>query len=348
LCKIEFFDENLRNVCSHIIRIDSIEFDYLTFEPTQIVINEKCMARRGCFARISGEISFEGIVSDIQPGKSTTTAAVRPLQALFDFDVFNTDYTDVAQFICDAITDNIISNSDTLQNKPLQITNSAVSAARQITSDNSTVNLLSLISSALTIYGIAVDCKLNFAKGNEMVIVEIKEIKNSAVIEADKDNVLERSITLGNGYGSANKIIIRKTEKDSETGIVSVIDTVPFFLHTDGSISSQDTDRITPVFWTLEDVENCDEWDGKALSKAIEKLTPQKYDNEIVLKLRKSDSIVHPMLMSTGTAVVVYYDKVPYTSILTGKTFSKDTVTLTFGCVRVALTKKLILERRNK
>ena len=330
------------------INVDSIEFDYLTFEPTQITINGKCTARRGCFARITGEISFEGMVSDIQPGKAFTTVAIRPLQALFDFDVFTAEYTDIAQFIYDAISDNIVNNADSLQNKPLQLTNKTDFATRIISVTENKVNLLSLISSALTVYRIAVDCKLNFTKGAEKVEVEIKEIKDFLCVEADKDNIIEKDITLGNGYGSANKIIIRKTEKNAETGIVSVIDTVPFFLHTDGTISVEDTDRITPVFWILEDVENCDDWDSKALSKAMEKLTPQKYDNEIVITVRKADSLVQPMLMQTGTAVVVYYDKIPYTSILTGKTLHKDTVTLTFGCVRVALTKKLIIERRNK
>ena len=348
MCKIEFFDDNFNLLSAHMVEVQSIGTDYLTFEPSQISIHGDSKARRGCFCRISGTISFEGVVSDIQPTAAGETVSVRPLQALFDFEVFNTAFDDVAVFISDAITENIVSNADNLQNRPVVITNSAPAAQRQIANTSATVNLLTLISSALKIYGIAVDCKLDLSKPGKGVVVDIKQITDKKTIEADKPNVIQKSITLGDSYGSVNKIIIRKTEKDSETGIVSVLDTVPFFLHTDGTVSSVDKNRITPVFWKLEDIATAEDWNSKALAKATEKLTPQQFDNEIVLTYRKGDNITRPGLMKIGTTATVLYNRKPYSSILTGKTMQKDTVTLTFGCVRVALTKKLILERRNK
>ena len=348
MCKIEFFDDSFNLLSAHMVDVQALGTDYLTFEPSKIYVHGDSKARKGCFCRVSGTISYEGIVSDVQPETSGETVSVRPLQALFDFDVFSTEYDDVAEFILEAITDNIVSNTDTLQNRPLEITNSAPAASRPIENSGNKLNLLSLISNALKIYGIAVDCKLDLSKDGKKVVAEIKQITATQTVEADKPNIISKKITLGDSYGSVNKIIIRKTEKDSETGIVSVLDTVPFFLHTDGSVSNVNVNRITPVFWSLEDIQNCEEWDSKALAKATEKLSPQKYDNEIELVLRKGDSIVHPGLMQIGTAVTVFYNKKPYSSILTGKTLQKDTVTLTFGCVRVALTKKLIMERRNK
>lgn len=348
MCKIEFFDDSFNLLSAHMVDVQALGIDYLTFEPSKIYVHGDSKARKGCFCRVSGTISYEGIVSDVQPETSGETVSVRPLQALFDFDVFSTEYDDVAEFILEAITDNIVSNTDTLQNRPLAITNSAPAASRPIENSGNKLNLLSLISNALKIYGIAVDCKLDLSKDGKKVVAEIKQVTATQTVEADKPNIISKKITLGDGYGSVNKIIIRKTEKDSETGIVSVLDTVPFFLHTDGSVSNVNVNRITPVFWSLEDIQNCEEWDSKALSKATEKLSPQKYDNEIELVLRKGDGIVHPGLMQIGTAVTVFYNKKPYSSILTGKTLQKDTVTLTFGCVRVALTKKLIMERRNK
>lgn len=348
MCKIEFFDDNFNLLSAHMVEVQSIGTDYLAFEPFQISIHGDSKAKRGCFCRLSGIISFEGIVSDVQPTEAGETVAVRPLQALFDFEVFNTSFDDVAVFILNAITENVISNADTLQNRPVVVTNSAPAAQRSIENTAAKINLLTVISNALKIYRIAVDCKLDLSKEGKKVVVDIKQITDTKTIEADKANVIQKSITLGDSYGSVNKIIIRKTEKDRETGIVSVLDTVPFFLHTDGSVSAVDQNRITPVFWTLEDIETSDEWDSKALAKATEKLTPQQFDNEIVLTYRKGDGIVHPGLMKIGTAVTVFYNKKPYCSILTGKTMQKDTITLTFGCVRVALTKKLIMERRNK
>ena len=347
MCKIEFFDDSFNLLSAHMVDVQALGVDYLTFEPSKIYVHGDSKARKGCFCRVSGTISYEGVVSDIQPETSGETVSVRPLQALFDFDVFSTAFEDVAAFILQAVSDSIVTNADKLQNRPLEITNSAPAAPRPIESSGTKLNLLSLISSALKIYGIAVDCKLDLSQKGKKVVAEIKQITATQTVEADKPNVISKKITLGDSYGSVNKIIIRKTEKDIETGIVSVLDTVPFFLHTDGSVSSVNKNRITPVFWTLEELLICDDWNSKALAKATEKLSPQKYDNEIELVLRKGDGIVHPGLMQIGTAVTVFYNKKPYSSILTGKTQQKDTVTLTFGCVRVSLTKKLILERRN-
>ena len=279
---------------------------------------------------------------DLQPHHDCKDIDNRPEHPLF-----NTAFDDVAVFISNAITENIVSNADNLQNRPVTVTNSAPAAQRQIASEETKVSLLTVITKALKIYGIAVDCKLDLRIGGKKLVVNIRQITAEKIIEADKANVIQKKITLGDSYGSANKVYIRKIETNRETGIVSVLDTVPFFLHTDGSVSAIDQNRITPVFWTLEDIETCDDWDSKALATATEKLTPQQYDNEIILTYRKGDSIARPGLMEIGTAVTVFYNKKPYSSILTGKTQQKDTVTLTFGCVRVALTKKLILERRN-
>lgn len=348
MCKIEFFDDSFNLLSYHMVDVQSIGTDYLTFEPSQIAIYGESKACRGCFVRLSGVSSFEGIVSDVQPTDAGETVSVRPLQALFDFDVFTSECTDTAQFIFDAVNSNIVNNADTLQNRPIQLINSAPAAERPMENNNAKVNLLTVLTSALTVYQIAVDCKLDLSAGGKKIVAEIKQITDTQTVEADKKNVLQKKITLGDSYGSTNKIIVRKTHKDKETGIVSVIDTVPFFLHSDGSVSAEDRDRITPVFFALESIEECADWDSKALIKATEKLTPQKFDNEIVLTYRRGDSLIRPQAIKLGTPVTVWYGKKPYSSILTGRTLQKDTITLTFGCVRVALTKKLIMERRNK
>jgi len=348
LCKIEFFDDSFNLLSAHMVNVQSIGTDYLTFEPSQISIHGESKAQRGCFCRLSGTISFEGIVSDIQPTAAGETVSVRPLQALFDFDVFSTAYDDVANFIFLSISENVVNNADALQNRPVQVTNSAPAALRQIESTETKVNLLTVISNALKIFGIAVDCKLDLSRNCKKLVVDIRQRTETKTIEADKPNIISKNITLGNSYGSVNKIIIRRTQKDNEKGTVSVIDTVPFYLHTDGSVSAEDTNRVVPVFWELEDISDCDDWQSKALTKATEKLTPQQFDNEIVLTYRKGDRVVRPMQLRLGTQVTVFYGKKPYSSILTAVSVQKDTVTLTFGCVRVALTKKLILERRNK
>ena len=80
----------------------------------------------------------------------------------------------------------------------------------------------------------------------------------------------------------------------------------------------------------------------------METLTPQQYDNEIVLQYRSGDALVHPETLQPGTPCTIYTGGVAYSSLLTAKAYSAGTVELTFGAVRVALTKQLILERRQR
>ena len=347
MCKIEFFSYNFSFLSSHITDIKSVSHDYLTFEATQINISGSSKAQKGCFAKISGNIEFDGIVSDIQPTDKGETISVRPLQALFDFEVYTEKEKGAAQFIADCITENLISNADILQNRPIKLINNVAQSAGIDTKEDK-VNLLNYISDVLKIFQIAVNCKLELSSSQKCVSVEILQIKNAVTVETDKPNIISKTITLGDSYGAANKILIRKTVKDKETGIVSTIDTVPFFLHTDGTISAEDTDRIVPVFHTIEDIQDCENWQEKALEKAVERLNPQQFDNEIIVTVRRNDGIISTQNMAIGTLINVMHNKKAYSSVLTGIEYRKDTVTLTMGCVRVALTKKLILERRNK
>ena len=161
MCKIEFFDDSFNLLSAHMVEVKSIGVDYLTFEPSKITIYGSSKSQRGCFCRLSGTINFEGVVSDIQPIEAGEIVSVRPLQALFDFDVFSTAYDDVAQFIFTSIYENVVNCADTLQNRPVMLANSAPAAFRQMESKELKVNLLTLISNALKIFHIAVDCKLD-------------------------------------------------------------------------------------------------------------------------------------------------------------------------------------------
>lgn len=346
MCKLEIFDTNFEFKCSFIIEPESIAIDYLTFDATEILIMGECNVQTGYFAHITGDINFDGIIKDVQTEKNSSKVSIRPLQALFDFDVFVKEFTDVAKFINDSITDYVVNNQDELQNKPVVIVNNTETLNRTLDITSNKVNLLTVLSQALTIYQIAVDCKLDMR--TKKVICEINQITHKRVIEADLKNVIEKEITLGQADKNTNKLIIRKIEKDKETDTVSILETVSFFLHTDGTISQVNEKRISPVFWQLEDIELSEDWNDKAKSKAIEVLTPQKFNNEINIKCLISDEIVRPMEIAIGTQVYIIHNKKQYTSILTGKVFEKNMVILNFGNVRVDFTKQLILERRNK
>ncbi len=321
-----------------------ITIDYLTFSPFEVEIYGDSKSQKGYFARISGDVGFDGIVEDIQPNETGETIAIRPLQALFDYEIFTSECKDIAQYIYNAINDNIVNNSDNLQNRPIRLSNNTALGNRPMQFEKNKIKLLSLISDALTIYHIAVNCKLDI--NSKKIDVKIEKVSSSIVLEADKKNIINKNITIEDSSGSANKMIIRKVLKNNDTGAVSILSTVSFFLHTDGTVTAQNTDRISPVFCVIDDLNDSEDWDKKALEKAGQKLTPKKYNNEIELTYPKKDRLVTPEDILIGTQAKIYYSKKPYTSILTAKTITKDNICLKFGCVRTALTDKLTIERR--
>lgn len=344
--KAEFFDRNFNFQCVHHISEDTlINMDYLVLDTSTLTVKGRTKTAKGSYVHISG-IDFDGIVVDVQPAKDTVTISVKPLMSIFEVDVFSGTVTDAAAYLFDEITAYLISNTDTLQNLPIQLTNSAPATGRPLILAEDISRLTDIMATALVTYQIAVDCKLDM--NNRQIVAEIKQVSNEKTIEADLDNIIDKQITIGDSYGSCNKAYIRKLSTDNSTGTVSVMDIVPFFLHTDGTVSAQDTDRILPVFWTLDSMENSDDWNRKALAKAAELFASRKYDNEILLTYRSDDRLIFPKNLQIGTIAVIRTESKNYISILTGKAYSAGTIQLIFGAVRVDLTKKIKMDRRNK
>lgn len=345
--KLEIFTDQMEFADAALIAEQTVELDYLTFDAfTLLSTPVKC--QKGYFVHLTsgGSLVCDGVVSDVQPGTGTVNISVRPLQALFDCEVFTTPIEDVVTWLGDQIRDQFVQNADSLQNRPVTVRQTVRTAYPIAASDGETVKLLDIMAAALTTYGIVCDCYLDM----EMLkaVVEIYQPGEEMTIEADLKNVLEKSVTLGDSYGAANKIVIRKVVEDPDTGAVTYPEQKVFYLHPDGTVDERDAERITPVFWVLKDIPDSDKWDQDVLSAAVEALTPQQYDNEILLTYAEEDNLVYPATVPIGTRATIYINKNAYISILTGKTIGQGTISLTFGQVRAALTKRLILERRAK
>lgn len=334
--KIEIFSEKMQYLSSAFLPDGTnIEFDYLTLDSITVTVTD-IKAYCGCFTHITdSSIAFDGIVSDVQPGKHTVNLTIKPLLALFDFSVFCTGISDAADFIESAITAQMVSNGDVLQNRPVVVTNSVSAASRPISVSDSTVNLDDVIISAIKSYGIVVDASLDMK--NLKINADIREAKDTITIEADLENVVEKEVTLGNSYGGTNKITIRNTTTSAQA---------TYYLHTDGTITEVDTDRVTPVFFKYMDLEDSETWDALAKAQAVQAMTPSMSDNEIKLSYIFDDKIARPFEKKIGTLATIYTGRTAYRSILTGWSIESNLITLVFGSIRVDLTKKLILERR--
>lgn len=345
--KLELFTEQMESASAAIIDTPTIDLDYLTFGAFSLTA-PLISCKKGYFAHITNgkALVADCIVSDVQPGTGTVQISMRPLQALFDVEVFASPITDVAAWLTQQITEQFVSNADTLQNRPVTVTSTVRSAYPLTEGDSETLVLTDIMAQALTTYGIFVDCYLDMK--NKQIVVQIVPPGAAITLEAGLSNVLDKEVTLGDSYGSTNKMVIRKQVTDEETGAVTYPDQVIYYLHPDGAVDTTDSNRITPVFWTLANLADSDTWDQDAQDKAVETLTPEQYDNEIVLQYRAGDNLVQPEDIQIGTTATIMVDGTAYTSILTGRSLDTGTVTLTFGAVRVDLTKQLLLQRRKK
>lgn len=346
--KLELFTEQMTFADAVEIDTPTIDLDYLTFNAFSVTA-PTVSCQKGYFAHITQDSTTvaDCIVSDVQPGTGTVSISMRPLQALFDVDVFASPIPDAASWLLQQIQAQFVSNEDTLQNRPVSIANT-VRAVYPLTvaEDEDTLNLIDIMAQALTTYGIYVDAHLDFK--TKQIVVKIVPPAAQRTFEADLDNVLDKSITLGDSYGSANKMVIRKRVTNQETEEVTYPSQTVFYLHPDGTVDTTDDNRITPVFWTLATLDDSETWDQDALDQAVETLSPQQYDNEITLQYRTEDALVNPEQAQIGTPCTIYTGGLAYTSILTGRSVGPGTVTLTFGAVRISLTKKLILQRRQR
>lgn len=344
--KLEIFTDQMESAGATVIAAPEISLDYLTYDAYSLTV-PTLTVKKGWYTHITdgAETVADGIVSDVQPGQGTVDISIRPLQALFDVAVFPSPVPDVATWLVQQITAQYVSNVDTLQNRPVQVS-TAIRTAYPLELDSSaeSVNLIDVMAQALSTYGIYVDTRLDMR--TKKITVQVVPPPAAVTLEADKENVLEKTITLGDSYGSANKMIIRKSVTDEETEEVSYPSQATYYLHPDGTVDTTDDDRITPVFWALGTLEDSETWDADALEKAQQELAPQQYDNEIVLTYQVGDRLVEPAEIQPGTPATIYVGGTAYSSILTGRGYSAGKITLTFGTVRVDLTKQLILQRR--
>lgn len=343
--KLEIFTDQMKFSDASMVQEQAVDLDYLTFDAFTLV-STPVRCRKGYFVHVTsgGSLVCDGVVSDVQPGNGTVSISIRPIQAMFDCEVFMTPIQDVAEWLTQQIAAQFVNSADSLQNRPVEVKRKTRAVYPLAMEDKDTVKLLDVMASALTTYGIVCDCRLDMEAFK--VVVEIYQPEERRTLEANLPNVLDKSVTLGDSYGAANKMVVRRQVTNEETGAVTYPEEQAFYLHPDGTVDEEDDDRVTPVFWLLKTIEDGDEWEQEALAEAVKELSPQQYDNEIILQYAAKDALARPKEMPIGTKAAIIVDGTTYQSILTGKTLEAGTIKLTFGQVRAELTKRLILERR--
>lgn len=151
-------------------------------------------------------------------------------------------------------------------------------------------------------------------------------------VEADLPNIYQKNVVVKKTDASVNKLIIYNED--------DYIQSLTYYLHSDGSYDQSDTDRITPVLFkvTSVSVEEGTTFARAAMSAASEEFGSTEFNNIIELTMANEDTLVGPDTLEYGQVVNVISDGVRYKSILTGKEIG-ETTKLIFGTIRLDLTK---------
>jgi hypothetical protein len=343
--KIEIFDRDYNFRDKAVFGDTPFLFDYLTLENTELKL-PRLNAVKGDYAHVtdfSGNIVYQGFIADASFDKRTSRFKLAPLLSLFDVTVIvDKAYLETGSLeglIEQAITDNFISNADSLQNiEGLSVTALTNTYGVALDIDKSVVELYDIITSALSQYGIVVKATLN-PQAHELNVTIGAASATPVTIETTLLNAIDKNFVIGDSYGAVNKLTLVNQNDETERKI--------YYLHSDGTVSDTDEDRIYPVFPKTEYINNTD-FASAAENRAKKVLSPQKFNNQIELTYSRSDKLISGSCCDIGTVVKIIDGADVYGSILTGYEKTEDLIKLVFGIVREDLTKKLILEGRRR
>lgn len=340
--RIEIFDEKLNNIAESPIVAPRIKMDYLTLEGISIEA-PKVMPTEGRYARIigrTGKPEYCGVIEDIQDAGNKTIYSLVPLLSLLDVSV-HYDRTilqekPVEDFIETVIYETYANNDDTLQNLPKVQVQKHSSTMVKLNIKSNIHDFWEICTRCLTLYNVVIVADMN--PQTKTVVFNVARIEGMKIIESDLKNCISKSITIGKNRYAINKALY--INKNDET------EKVTYYLHNNGSIGTDDTDRITPVIFHAQYIE-MDDFLEEAEERATALLTPAKYNNFIEIQCSASDKLIMPQEMQIGQPTIITSAGQTYETIFSGWYQENECYILYFGVMRLDLTDILGLERRN-
>lgn len=351
---VEIFRPNFQMVGTTNVNAINYKEDYLASDENTITVLMLADVEKQDYIRISrNNEEYVGVITEIGYGtdqsKELQTITYKPLVELLNtsilFDVNDQRQGSMEEFICKHIKETFIENPDTLQNiQGLSI--SVVSGTKDwdlhITPSESgghynIVNFMdSVIVPAMQKYGILVKTSLDVQ--NKQITMTIGKACDGVItIEADLPNIIKKNITIKQVSADVNKLVLYNAANYEETRV--------YYLHTDLSYDTKDTDRIIPVVCELQalQAEEGSTFQSTAIRAARDKFSYLAFSNLIELTMCNDDALLKPEGMEFGQEVEIISDGIAYRSMLTARERGQNTK-LIFGTVRLDLTKVL---RRN-
>ena len=338
---VEIFNRDFEYVSHQQIERPDIIEDYLSPEEFTVTMFNAA-ANKGDYIRFD---DYVGVISEITKGEKQMEVSVKAFTSLFSVPIlFDTDYqggdVSLEAFIAGEIDALFIATADSEQEIP-RLTVMPMSATYDwgfhITSTEegqhrAIINLYdSIISRACEKYQITLRPVFDFR--HKTITLYIGTVSGNKTIEADLPNVLQKAITETTSENAVNKLTVYDSNGYTQS--------ITYYLHTDGTYSTTNTDRVTPV---VLDVKSATADEGKTFAQAAAEVAAEtfgqkEYRDLIELTVTKDDTLINPLTMQIGQLATIISGGRSYTTILTGREIT-DTVKLTFGIERVDLTKQ--------
>ncbi len=338
----------------------AIDDDYIAIQTTVIEINATDKVKAGHLIRVlrDDEDYFFGIVTDAEPGDYITRVSFKPFIALFDADILFYVYsqyrsaanpgTTLEETLKDYIEFYFVNNSDYRQDFPITVTIPGSSSRTvrwnmgiQPEIENGSWNIIGLYSvlivRALKEYGVAITVTPNFSTGK--IAIGIGTVSGVFKIDAGLKNVTVKTFKVNDRPTGVNKLIVHDVTDYSRT--------MTYYVHPDRTWDTTNSNRIVPVSYNIRTAtpdgslsDPVDDFELAADMVAIDEFGGLEFDNLIELECAPNDPLINPTTLKNGQVVTIYYKDGAYSSILTGKNVTFETITLMFGSERILYSKK--------
>jgi hypothetical protein len=346
---LEVFDRQFNLLAHTNVEAVSIDYDYLKPNDSEVTARVPMDdVNVGDYIRFTrDETELFGIITSVEGAEDVllTNIGFQPFPAgIFNteilFDTNKQGTVALETVLADLITSSWISNADTAQNiqgLSVTTTSSTVSWGMNLKSDTEgmhhcIINFYEvLIARAMSEYGIAIQADADFEA--QTVTLTIGKVNAPQTIEADLPNVFEKTMLIHEASKNTNKLDVYNTANYTTV--------ITYYLHTDGTYDTSNTDRITPVVREIQGAEADDvqTFPQAAASAAASVFGETTYNNLIELTCKYDDSLIEPKKIKVGTVVSIISGGVSYGSILTGYKLADNIITLIFGSIRADLTK---------
>lgn len=346
---VEIFDRSFNLVQHYNIENTDYKFDYLSIQENVILVPFNSLVQKGDYVRLKNDVhEFVGYISSLSVDESVegyTNIGFRPLMGLFDTDIMVTVASQgvgyLETFIENRIKDYFINNADSSQNiygLSVESISSTSGWNFYITEETegtgkAIVSFMSIIQAALTKYSVVLFIDVDFQNKQIKCKIGNKNIA-SFTIEADLPSVISRSVIVNENKSDVNKLIIY--DKSNLSSVIT------YYLHSDGTYDTTNTDRVTPVIYDMISVSvSTGQTFAQAAAEAANKqFGNNKKSNLIEITILNDDNLANPKSLEIGQLVTVITNGASYGSVLTGYEIS-DVTKLTFGTIRLDLTKIL-------